>query len=156
MSYTTRTGLIFRAGDYQEKQFSLTPDELRVAAATFQPVPVDLEHKKTMLDNHLGELTAVSVSEDGQALFGTVTEPDWLRNLLGDTPRKVSLEWDRATKLIRGLALVLTPHIADAALFAAFSNSMDDTNDADAIDWNEVDFCRAAIGLPTGNRTRMY
>jgi len=119
--HVRRTGTIFRCGDYADKGFALTPDEAKAAIAAFTPVPVDLEHTSTVLDNRLGTLESVAMHSDGTSLVGTVALPKWLDDLLDDGTRKVSATWDKATKQLRGLAIVNTPRVADAALFAAFS-----------------------------------
>jgi hypothetical protein len=116
-----RRGKVFEAGDYPDKSFSLTSEELRAAVAAFEPVPIDLEHMSTPLDGKLGTLTSVEMGDDGFSLFGTVALPAWLDALLEGTGRKVSATWDRTTKTLLGLALVNTPRITDAALMAAFA-----------------------------------
>lgn len=114
--------LLFEAGDYPDKGFSLSPEELCVAAESFaDPVALDLEHVPTVLDGNLGELREVRPSEDGQKLFGTVAIPKWLDDVLPPGKRKVSCTWDRETKTLSGLALVTRPRIADAALMSAFA-----------------------------------
>jgi hypothetical protein len=119
--HVRRSGTIFRCGDYPDKSFSLTPDEAATAIAAFRPVPVDLEHTSTVLDGRLGTLESVAMGEDGTSLVGTVALPAWLDALLDEGQRKVSATWDRATKQLRGLAIVNTPRVADAALMAAFA-----------------------------------
>lgn len=119
--HVRRSGTIFRCGDYPDKQFALTPDEAAAAIAAFTPVPVDLEHTSTVLDGRLGTLESVAMGEDGTSLVGTVALPAWLDALLDEGQRKVSATWDRATKQLRGLAIVNTPRVADAALMAAFA-----------------------------------
>lgn len=119
--HVRRTGTIFRCGSFPDKDFALTPDEAKAAIAAFQPCAVDLEHTSTVLDNRLGMLERVEMHADGESLVGTVALPKWLDDLLDDGTRKVSATWDKATKQLRGLAIVNTPRIPDAALFAAFS-----------------------------------
>jgi hypothetical protein len=51
-------------------------------------------------------------------LFGEWQEPEPISLLLGDTPRKASIEIDMATKQPVGLALTHIPHIKDAAFFS--------------------------------------
>jgi hypothetical protein len=119
--HVRRSGTIFRCGDYPDKSFALTPDEAAAAIAAFTPVPVDLEHTSTVLDGRLGTLESVAMGEDGTSLVGTVALPAWLDALLDEGQRKVSATWDRATKQLRGLAIVNTPRVADAALMAAFA-----------------------------------
>jgi len=121
MGDVKRSGLLFRAGNYEDKSFSMTPDELRAAVTAFKKVPVDLEHTPTILSNKLGHVESVELSADGTSLMGTVALPDWLDDLIADGQRKVSCTWDRATKTLSGLALVLNPRIEEAAIFAGFS-----------------------------------
>jgi cation transport regulator ChaB len=126
-----RPGLLFRAGDYPDKNFSLTPDELRAAVDAFdQAIPVDLQHESTVLDGMLGEVVSVECSEDGTELHGLVALPKWLDTVLPH--RKVSSTWDRATKRMVGLALVRTPRVSDAALLSAFA--WDQAEEADQTD----------------------
>jgi len=119
--FVLRRGKIFEIGDYADKKFSLSADEAQLAVAAFSPCAVNLEHKKTILDGHLGSLVDVSLSADGKTLFGSVMEPSWLAGLLPTSERKVSLEWDQATKQIVGVAHVLNPRIKDAVVFDAFA-----------------------------------
>jgi len=121
MGDVRRSGLLFRSGNYEDKSYSMTPDELRAAVAAFRPVPVDLEHTPTVLSNKLGRVESVELSADGNSLLGTVALPEWLDGLIEDGQRKVSCTWDRATKTLSGLALVLNPRIDEAAIFASFS-----------------------------------
>lgn len=114
-----RNGLLFRAGEYPDKEFALTEDELLAAVTEFEPVPVDLEHTDTVLSGKLGELR--NVEAKGGELHGTVALPGWLNNLVGSDPLKVSCAWDRATKRLKALSLVLNPRVTDAAVMSAFA-----------------------------------
>jgi len=115
----TRTGKLFTAGDYPDKQFSLTEEELTAAIEHFAPVAANLQHRESLLDGKLGGLQ--KVWRQGKELFGEIQIPAWLHETVGSEPIKPSLEWDRATKRICGLAYVVSPRIADAALMSAFS-----------------------------------
>jgi len=134
--YVRRTGTIFRCGNYADKGFALNADEARAAIAAFTPVPVDLEHIPTVLSDRLGTLESVQMHADGETLVGTVALPSWLDSLLGDDERRVSATWNRATKQLAGLAIVRTPRVSDAALFAAFS----DTEEGKALVSMEAEF----------------
>lgn len=115
---TYRTGMLFRAGDYPDKSYAMTSEEILSAAEAFcDPLPLDLEHVPTPLDGKLGEL--VSVEARGDELHGIVALPKWLDSALDE--RKVSATWDRETKTLAGLALVRNPRVTDAALMAAFA-----------------------------------
>ncbi|MBA3948272.1 MAG: hypothetical protein H0X37_27455 [Herpetosiphonaceae bacterium] len=114
-----RWGKVFEAGTYATKDFSMTPEELRAAVAAFEPVPIDLEHRVTIFSGKLGTLQEVKLADDGRTLLGGVAEAPWLSTLLGNTVRKVSCTWDKATKHLLALAYTLDPHIEDAAIFSA-------------------------------------
>lgn len=115
-----RTGIIFRPGAYGSK--GVYSDADIDAMAGDNPLPVNLEHRKSLLSDKLGFLTRrfSGFDENGQkVLMGEWHEPEPLAALLGDTTRKASIEIDMATKQPTGLALTHLPHIADAALFYA-------------------------------------
>lgn len=114
-----RRGKLFEAGEYPDKQFSITEEELDAAVTAFTPVPNDLEHTPTILSGKLGEVR--SVERVGNELFGVVAVPKWLDDITKTEPIKTSLTWARDTKQIVGNALVLNPRIQDAQLQAAFT-----------------------------------
>lgn len=122
----TRTGLLFRAGSYPEDAWAITPAELAAAAARFtQPVANELEHytskgDHTILDGKLGRTQRVWV--DGDALYGEVQVPAWLDPIWSEYGRKVSTAWDRSTKTLARVGLVVSPRIPDAALMSAPSD----------------------------------
>lgn len=118
------TGKLFEAGDYPDKQFSITPQEMEQAVAKFTPVNNDLQHTPTILDGKLGRLESVYVQ--GKELFGKVRIPKWLHDL---NPQgiKTSLTWTRGDKSICGNALVLNPRVQDAQVVAAFTAACDNT-----------------------------
>ena len=117
-SPTGRVGKIFEVGSWEDKSFSMTPQELERAARIFAPVPIDLDHISTILDGKLGSLETVWV-ESG-TMFGKAVFPEWLESLLQGEEVKVSATWDREEKVLKGLALTRTPRIDDAVLLAAF------------------------------------
>lgn len=120
-----RGGLIFRAGDYPDKKFSMTPDDVRAAVDAFvDAVQCDIQHESTVLDGRVGELVAVECSENGEELHGIVAVPKWLDDVLPH--RKVSTTWDIETKELVGLAWVRSPRVKDAALLSAFAWSQSD------------------------------
>jgi hypothetical protein len=128
--HVIRRGLIFRAGDYPDKQFSAEPEDLWAACQGFTAVPVDLEHTPTVLQDKLGTLDKIELSANGQELYGEVRLPAWLDAVLDATERKVSCTWDRVTKRLVGLALVRTPRVTDAVLMAAFAGQRHSAKDA--------------------------
>lgn len=114
-------GKIFEAGEYPDKNFSITEEELADAVANFKPVPVDYSHVEGPLDGKLGEMRTVSLDPNNRRIaLGEVAIPKWLDKVMGPAGRKVSCTWNRATKQIEKLALVNQPRIADAVLYAAF------------------------------------
>lgn len=119
--FVVRTGKVFEAGNYPDKNFSITPQELDTAVAAFSPVANDLEHRQTILSNELGDLS--NVRRDGMSLFGDVRIPKWLDKIVGKDPLKVSVAFDRGTKRIIGNALTINPRIKDAQVVAAFNDS---------------------------------
>lgn len=116
-----RKGLIFRFGNYPDKNYSLTPEQFATANPDFAGAPIDLSHTDTVLDGKMGELSAVEVK--GNELHGTARLPRWLDSLLDSDARKVSCHFDRATNKLKRLSLVPNPRITDAALMAAFASA---------------------------------
>lgn len=117
-----RYGRLFEAGEYPDKNFTLTPEEMLQACGAFAPCPIDLEHRPTVLSGKLGRLETIELGNDGKTLFGLVGLPQWLDTVLGADDRKVSASWDRPSKTLQGLALVTTPRVSSAALMAAFQD----------------------------------
>jgi hypothetical protein len=118
--YVLRTGKIFEAGQYKDKNFEISSEELCEAIADFSPVELDVEHMPSIFDGKLGTLQAVALAEDGKSLIGTVKFPKWLDQVLSTVEKKVSATWDRTTKKLTKLALVRNPRVKDAAIYAAF------------------------------------
>jgi len=119
-----RTGVIFKPGNYGAKGEYSDADIDAMAGDT--PLPVNLEHRKSLLDGRLGELTRrfSGFDENGnKVLMGEWNEPAPLAQLLGDTVRKASIEIDLKTKQPVGLALTHLPHISEAALFSAVEDA---------------------------------
>lgn len=133
--YVLKTGLIFRAGEYKDKDFSMTPEEILEAEASFEECPIDVEHVNNLgiLDGKLGTLKSVYASEDGEELYGTAKIPFWLNELNKDSdgneqPFRVSSTIDRKDKKIKKLAIVKNPRVSDAALMAAFTKDSIEKN----------------------------
>jgi len=122
-----KTGEIFTAGNYPDKKFKLTADELPLVVQQFKaPVSLDLDHKTTIqrLDSKLGKLTSIWHKDD--KIFGRVEIPEWLNNVAckdeegNDLPLQVSCAFG-PDKAIKKLALTDNPRVPTAAVFAAFS-----------------------------------
>jgi hypothetical protein len=122
-----RDSLLFRAGDYPDRQYSMTPEELWAAVEQFEgPVRNELEHfntqgNLTILDGKLGEVREVRLSDDGTELRGTVAIPKWLDGIWKAPAKQISAVWDRETKRLLRLGLTIKGRVSDAALMAAFS-----------------------------------
>lgn len=121
--WVTRRGKIFEAGDFPDKDFVLSPEELASAARDFQGADLDVEHMPTIFSGKLGKLDRVWVGEDGHTLHGEAKLPAWVHKVIGEDPVRVSTTWTRGSKRIKGLALVLNPRISDAQLTAAFNEA---------------------------------
>jgi len=126
-NWVIKEGKLFEAGFFPDKNFDLLPDELESAVARWQvaggATPVDIEHIPTVLSGKLGHVQDVWVGEDGISLFGKVAIPTWLDTAMDGEELRVSATWDRTTKDLVGLALVLNPRITDAAVMAAFTTA---------------------------------
>jgi hypothetical protein len=120
-----RDSLLFRAGDYKDKDFSLSAARLRAVVQTFSaPVPVNLEHAPAMLKGKLGEIRRIWIDEKNpDVLRAEVAIPEWLDEQLEPEERKLSAEFDRGTFKLLGAALTTAPRVSDAALMAAFKES---------------------------------
>lgn len=122
----TRAGKLWEAGDYPDKDFDMTPEENWAAVEAFSgPISLDLEHVPTILSGKLGDLTQIALSNDGMDIDGTLEIPAWLDKVVGPEPIKVSCTWDRDSKTISGLALVVKPRVSDAAVMSAFAEFAD-------------------------------
>jgi hypothetical protein len=150
---TIRTGKLFECGDYSDKNFSLSPDELKSATANFSPVYFTIEHKSSPFDGLLGQLQKVWVSEAGTEMFGEWLEPEPVTQLLKDAVRRVSVEFCRQTKRICGISLVNFPRISEAAMFAAFSRDAQFRAENE-VDFTQVDLALREAGLPPATRPR--
>lgn len=122
--YVIRRGKIFEAGDYPDKKFTITPEEMAEAINDFEPCDVDSEHRPSIFDGKLGELIHVEVGDQPADLQGWLKIPKWLDDVVGDTELKVSTTWSRETpKRIQKLALTVDPRVPDATMLSAFSAS---------------------------------
>lgn len=135
--YVIREGLIFESGDYPDKNFQLSPEELLAASTDFRPAQVNLEHIKTIFDGKLGYLSNVRPSKDGSALYGEAKLPKWFDDIFNDEPIKVSCEWNRNTKTIEGLALTTRPRIKDAVLMSKFNEALVNEGSTPIVAFNE-------------------
>lgn len=112
--------LLFKAGDYPDKQFAMSAAELSEAATAFQPVGGNIEHSD-FLSGRAATVRKAWVDADGVTLRGEVAIPFALDELLTPQERGLSCEWDRATKSLTGIALTRSPRVTDAALMSAYA-----------------------------------
>lgn len=124
--YVERSGPIFEAGEYEDKAFSLSLDELQAAVSNFKPVELELEHYDTqgqpnILSGKLGRLVETHVGQDGKTLMGKTLIPEWLHKLYEGQPIKVSAVWRQADKVLERAGLVLNPRVPSAAIFTAYA-----------------------------------
>lgn len=112
--------LIWRAGDYPDKQYAMDREDNLICAANFSdPAPINFAHTG-LLQGRAGELRRVYVDEaDPDVLRGEVAVPLWLDTHLTDADRNLSVGWNRQTKMPEHLSFVETARIAGAALFHA-------------------------------------
>lgn len=118
--------LLFESGDYDDKNFSLTPEEMLDAEGD-DPVHIDSGHPaaSSPLDGKLGHvINRRVVLEDGKhVLRGDVVLPKWMTPLLPSGESKLSCTWDREDKKLQRVSLVTNPRVEQAALMAAFAES---------------------------------
>jgi len=110
--------LLFRAGYYPDKQFSMTPGELAQAAASWSPVGGNIQHSD-FLAGRAGVISRAWIDPtDPNVLRGEVRVPLSLDRLLTQGEKGISMEWNRAGKFADGFALVTNPRVSDAALMS--------------------------------------
>jgi hypothetical protein len=119
-SVVTWSGPIFRAGDYPDKGFAASADDLAAAADAFEPVDLNVEHKDSIFSGAFGELRRIWA--EGEELHGEIVTPSWFRDdVVKGSKLSVSTEWDMEAKRLVGLATALSPRVTGAELVAAFS-----------------------------------
>jgi hypothetical protein len=118
--------VIFRAGDYDfvgAPSYRMTPEDIRRAVETFEPVPVVDTHVPSHFTRKLTAARLVKLTPNADHTeFGGELELDrWCHDLFKGEPLACSVTFDRATKKVKNLALVPNPRIPDAAIEAAFA-----------------------------------
>lgn len=116
-----RTGKIFEAGVWPDKNFALSEAEMDSAIEKFSPINLNDDHDPfSIFNGFLGSLQ--EIWRVGKDLFGRIVIPEWLDKIIRPgEPLKVSTEWNSDKELV-GLAVTGFPRIEDAAMFAAFTN----------------------------------
>jgi hypothetical protein len=117
--------VVFRAGDYPDKGFKLSPEELREAVEHFNRevrfANFDLEHVPTLLQNRLGGMTRLKADPDGKTFGASALIPGWFHEEMKGRPIPVSAQFHKATKRIKGFALTCDPRLDGTELLASFS-----------------------------------
>jgi hypothetical protein len=113
--------LLFKAGDYPDKNYSMSPEDIWAAIDGFTPVFGNIQHSE-FLKGRACEVQSIRFDEnDSRLMRGTVAVPLGLDDLLDDKERQVSCEWNRATKGLSGVSLVVNPRVPGASLISTFS-----------------------------------
>jgi hypothetical protein len=142
--------LLFRVGSYPDLAFEMSPEEAWLAVDLFDgPVQNEIEHINTLgfttvLDGKLGDVRALRLSDDGTEVRGTVAVPAWLDAIWDGPQKSVSTVWNRGTKTLKRLGLVVQGRVPDAALMASFAATYPDEADAIFV---------AAHNTPHGRKT---
>lgn len=110
---------LFQAGEYPDKAFSLSPEEMWLACEQFTPVTGNIQHTD-YLKGRACEVRSIRLADgDPFALLGEVAVPLWLDENLEGHEKRLSCEWDRESKTLAGIALCVNPRVEDAALMTA-------------------------------------
>lgn len=128
-------GKLFKAGDYPERQFSMTPLELHDTITRFvAPAPMDLHHKPSIFGNvdlrgEFGQIEQVWSDEPGEWIMAKVRKPKWLQKVMPET--RVSATFAREDKSLVAAAWTHSPVVPDAQLeaelVAAFAGTRHNT-----------------------------
>jgi len=110
--------LLFEAGVYEDKDFSLTPEEMWLAVDRFEPVFGNIEHTKFLKGKACHVRDIRFDDADSTILRGSVAVPHKLDDLLEDHERRLSCEWNKSTKMLTGIGLVVDPRVPEAALMS--------------------------------------
>jgi hypothetical protein len=126
-------GLVFKAGNYPDKNFSMTPEEIMAAVEKFTPQDVDDSHNtNSIFKGKMGKVKEVYSPDNGQTLHAKVGISKWVDKAMGDLKRTVSCTWDRTSKTLAGLALTTTPRIQDAVLYSFFIADQEEKQEQEA------------------------
>ncbi len=114
--------LLFQAGEYTDKGFEMSPEEMFIACEQFSdPVGGNIEHSD-FLKGRACEVRSIRLDDaDSSTLRGEVAVPLWLDSQLEDHERKLSCEWSRESKTLTGIGLVVHPRVEEAALVSAYA-----------------------------------
>jgi len=119
--YIERDARLFRAGDYPDKGFSRTPDDLDAIIAATQAgdrVPLIVEHLPDHVE--LGEVLPETLRRAGDWILGRVRLPLVVFN--GLKTKGLSVRINRLSNRISDLSLTPTPRVVGAALMSRESD----------------------------------
>lgn len=138
MNTVDREARLFRAGDYPDKRFAATPDDLDaiVAATAGGPVNLDLHHADTDETLPMGGLVPGTLRREGEWLFGTIRLPEPIDTSLRH--RGLSVVIDRTTKALRKITVTPRPRVPGAAFEADGSGDLLITFDGGEIMPDEI------------------
>ena len=106
---------IFEAGDYPDKEITVTEDDLDVIVGNFTGVPVKIEHADSPLDP-LG--TVKRIWRQGRELFAQLAFPSDLAAFLERRGvKKLSVALYKDPLRLAEVSLVLSPRVPSAAMF---------------------------------------
>lgn len=126
-SFVMKRGKVFEVGDYPDKKFTITAEEMQEIIKDFQSVPLDYEHTSGWLDDRLGYLTNLAMKPgNNKDVFGAIALPHNINELFRDMPIKLSLTFETrdGKKKVTRAALTANPRVADAVLMSQFSNDV--------------------------------
>lgn len=117
-----KNSIIFKAGDYTTTHgLNINAEEMALGSKFAKPLAGNIEHSEFLAGKAVFLDSAHPDDKDPWTLRGDVRIPRWLHDELGDHEKKVSAEWDIATKTLKGLALCVHPAIPEADLRATFA-----------------------------------
>lgn len=119
----TTDARIFRFGHFPAKDWGVTAEEFVAANGETGTIPVgfdpiNLKHYEGQTSALDGITGTAAFSVKGDEVHASVSLPPWLEEVRKKLGLKISSVLDRATKAIRKIDLVDTPHIKDAVFFA--------------------------------------
>ncbi|MCG9894066.1 MAG: hypothetical protein MH204_01145, partial [Fimbriimonadaceae bacterium] len=115
--WRSREAKLFQAGDYPDKQVSVSADDLQRLAANFDlPVPIWVEHSSNPLE--IGYVTQVRV--EGENLMGRLALTSEAESLIeSSSAKRLSVALSEDLERITEVSLVKSPRIPDARIFSS-------------------------------------
>lgn len=127
-----RDAKVFEAGEYPDKGITITESDLDVIVKEFESVPVMVEHTATPLDP-IGMVK--SIWRNGRSLFGRLAFPQEIAAFIEKRGiKKLSAAFTRSPLRLAEISIVVSPRVADAALFNDDEKSVLGVNEGMKID----------------------